>query len=587
MTIFDAFSLLGGVALLLYGVKLLGQGLEKKAGGKLKSLLAACTSTKFKGFLLGVGITALIQSSATTTVMVVGFVNSGILTLGQAIGIIMGANLGTSVTSWIMSLIGVESDVFWVQFLKPQSFTPLIAFAAIILLLVFKKDAKKADTASILFGLAFLMYGMQNITAAVSGLKDVPEFTELMGMFSNPLLGVLAGAVITAIIQSSAASVGILQAVSLNGQLTYSSAVPIIMGQNIGTCVTAMLSSLGANKNAKRAAFIHLSFNTIGTLVWLTIYCIINAALSPAISNEAVTPLGIAICHSTFNILTIVTLAPFNKLLEKLACTVIRDGTDKGEFALLDDRLLSTPSVAIERSRSVAIKMAHEAISSLELSFEILFDYNEKKAKKVRDLEESVDMYEDSLGTYLVKITDQNITEQGSHEVTQLLHTIGDFERLSDHAVNIVESAEEINDKELRFSDKAQKEIRVMVDAVREILDMSVTAFETNDLKMAVSVEPLESVVDYLKVQIKTAHIERLRKQECTMEMGFVLSDMLTNLERISDHCSNIAVCMIEVSHHSFDMHEYLNHLKRESSLEYDKLYEFYKSKYSIEALEA
>ncbi len=587
MTIFDVFSLLGGVALLLYGVKLLGQGLEKKAGGKLKSLLAACTSTKFKGFLLGVGITALIQSSATTTVMVVGFVNSGILTLGQAIGIIMGANLGTSVTSWIMSLIGVDSDVMWVQFLKPQSFTPLIAFAAIILLLMFKKDAKKADTASILFGLAFLMYGMQNITAAVSGLKDVPEFAQLMGMFSNPLLGVLAGAVITAIIQSSAASVGILQAISLNGQLTYSSAIPIIMGQNIGTCVTAMLSSLGANKNAKRAAFIHLSFNTIGTLVWLTIYSILNAVLRPAISDEAVTPLGIAICHSAFNVLTIVTLAPFNKLLEKLACAVIKEGSDKGEFALLDERLLSTPSVAIERSRTVAISMAHEAVRSLELSFEILFDYNEKKAKKVRELEDSVDKYEDSLGTYLVKITDHNITEQGSQEVTKLLHTIGDLERLSDHAVNIVESAEEINDKELHFSDKAQKEIRVMLDAVTEILHLSVSAFETNDLKKAVSVEPLESVVDLLKVQIKTAHIERLRKQECTMEMGFVLSDMLTNLERISDHCSNIAVCMIEVSHHSFEMHEYISTLKRDSSIEYDKLYEFYENKYSIESIEA
>jgi len=587
MDIFDVFSLLGGVALLLYGVKLMGQGLEKKAGGKLKTLLAACTSTKFKGFLLGVGITALIQSSATTTVMVVGFVNSGILTLGQAIGIIMGANLGTSVTSWIMSLIGVDSDAMWVQFLKPQSFTPLIAFAAIILLLVFKKDAKKADTASILFGLAFLMYGMQNITVAVAGLKDVPEFAEIMGMFSNPVLGVLAGAIITAIIQSSAASVGILQAISLNGQLTYASAIPIIMGQNIGTCVTAMLSSLGANKNAKRAAFIHLSFNSIGTIVWLTIYCILNAILQPAISNEAVSPLGIAICHSAFNVLTIITLAPFNKLLEKLACTVIREGSDKGEFALLDERLLSTPSIAIERSRTVAVNMAHEAIKSLELSFEILFNYNEKKAKKVRELEESVDMYEDSLGTYLVKITDQNNTEQGSHEVTKLLHMIGDFERLSDHAVNIVESAEEINDKELHFSEKAQKEIKVMVDAVREILDMSVSAFETNDLKKAVSVEPLESVVDYLKVQIKTAHIERLRKQECTMEMGFVLSDMLTNLERISDHCSNIAVCMIEVSQNSFDMHDYINNLKRENNLEYDKLYESFKKKYSIEAIEA
>ena len=586
MDIFDAFSLLGGVAVLLYGVRLMGQGLEKKAGGKLKTMLATLTSTKFKGFLLGVIITALIQSSATTTVMVVGFVNSGILTLGQAIGIIMGANLGTSVTSWIMSLIGVDSDVMWVQFLKPQTFTPLLAFAAILILIIFKKDSKKADTASILFGLAFLMYGMQFITSAVSGLKDVPEFAQLMGMFSNPLLGVIAGAVITAVIQSSAASVGILQALSLNGQLTYASAVPIIMGQNIGTCVTAMLSSLGANKNAKRAAFVHLSFNTIGTLVWLTIYCIVNAALSPAISDTAINPLGIAVCHSTFNVLTILTLAPFNRQLEKLACFVIREGSDKGEFALLDDRFLSTPSIAIERARTVAVNMAHESVKSLNVAFDILFDYNEKKAKKVRELEDSVDMYEDSLGTYLVKISNQNTSEADSHEVSKLLHMIGDFERLSDHAVNIVESAEEIHDKELKFTEGTINEIKVMVEAVREILNMSVSAFEENDLEKAVSVEPLESVVDRLKVQIKSAHVERLRTKECTIEMGFVVSDMRTDLERISDHCSNIAVCLIEVAHDSFDMHEYINNVKAEKTKEYKKEYEFYLNKYSLKLSE-
>ncbi|MBP5604700.1 MAG: Na/Pi cotransporter family protein, partial [Ruminiclostridium sp.] len=377
MDIFDVFSLLGGLAMLLYGVKLMGQGLEKKAGGKLKSLLAAATSTKFKGFILGVIITAVIQSSATTTVMVVGFVNSGILTLGQAIGIIMGANLGTSVTSWIMSLIGVKSDVFWIQFLNPRTFAPIIAFIAIILLLAFKKDSRKTDTSSILFGLAFLMYGMQIITQAVSGLKDIPEFTELMGMFSNPVLGVLAGAVITAVIQSSTASVGILQAVSLNGQVTYASAIPIIMGQNIGTCVTAMLSSLGTNKNAKRTAFIHLSFNTIGTLLWLTIYSILNSRLRPAFSDAAVSPLGIALGHTTFNILTILSLAPFNRQLEKLACLVIRDGSDKGEFALLDDRLLSTPSIAIDRSRTVTVNMANESKRSLEKAFELLRGFDE------------------------------------------------------------------------------------------------------------------------------------------------------------------------------------------------------------------
>ncbi len=582
MDIFDMFSLLGGVAVLLYGVKLMGQGLEKKAGGKLKTLLAAATSTKLKGFLLGIVITAIIQSSATTTVMVVGFVNSGILSLGQAIGIIMGANLGTSVTSWIMSLIGVESDNIWVQFLRPQSFTPLIALAAIIILLVFKKDSKKTDTATILFGLAFLMYGMQFITSAVSGLSEVQWFTDLMGMFSNPILGVLAGAVITAVIQSSAASVGILQALSLNGTLHYSSAIPIIMGQNIGTCVTAMISSLGANKNAKRAAFIHLSFNAIGTIVWLTIYSLINLIFKPAISDAVVTPLGIAICHSAFNVLTIITLAPFNKLLEKLACAVIREGTDKGEFALLDDRLITTPPIAIERSRTVTVSMAHEAVRSLDIAFDLLFDYNEKQAQKVRDLEEEVDTYEDSLGTYLVKISNQDTSESDSHEVSKLLHMLSDFERLSDHAVNIVESAEEIHDKELRFSEDAIREIKIMIAAVKEILEMSVSAFEENDLHKAVGVEPLEQVVDWLKVQIKSAHIERLRKQECTIEMGFVLSDLLTNLERISDHCSNIAVCMIEIAHDSFDMHEYINNLKSEKTNEYKKDYEFYKKKYAI-----
>ena len=582
MDIFDMFSLLGGVAVLLYGVKLMGQGLEKKAGGKLKTLLAAATSTKLKGFLLGIVITAIIQSSATTTVMVVGFVNSGILSLGQAIGIIMGANLGTSVTSWIMSLIGVESDNIWVQFLRPQSFTPLIALAAIIILLVFKKDSKKTDTATILFGLAFLMYGMQFITSAVSGLSEVQWFRDLMGMFSNPILGVLAGAVITAVIQSSAASVGILQALSLNGTLHYSSAIPIIMGQNIGTCVTAMISSLGANKNAKRAAFIHLSFNAIGTIVWLTIYSLINLIFKPAISDAVVTPLGIAICHSAFNVLTIITLAPFNKLLEKLACAVIREGTDKGEFALLDDRLITTPPIAIERSRTVTVSMAHEAVRSLDIAFDLLFDYNEKQAQKVRDLEEEVDTYEDSLGTYLVKISNQDTSESDSHEVSKLLHMLSDFERLSDHAVNIVESAEEIHDKELRFSEDAIREIKIMIAAVKEILEMSVSAFEENDLHKAVGVEPLEQVVDWLKVQIKSAHIERLRKQECTIEMGFVLSDLLTNLERISDHCSNIAVCMIEIAHDSFDMHEYINNLKSEKTNEYKKDYEFYKKKYAI-----
>lgn len=584
---FNILGLLGGLALFLYGMNLMGEALEKKAGGKLKNILATFTSNKFKGFLLGLAVTAVIQSSSATTVMVVGFVNSGLMTLGQAVGVIMGANLGTSVTSWLLSLIGVEGDVFWIQLLKPDTFVPVIAFIAIILLTVFKKNSKKLDTATIFIGFAILMYGMDIMSSSVAFLKDVPEFTNLLVLFSNPFLGVLAGAVLTAIIQSSSASVGILQALSLNGQLTYASAIPIIMGQNIGTCITALISSLGANKNAKRAAAVHLCFNVLGTVIWLIIYSIVGALIEIPFSGFAIDPLGIAIVHTAFNILTIVTLAPFTKLMEKLACIIIPEGKGKQDevFALLDERLLSTPTIAIDRSRAVAVKMAQLSVKAMKESLDNLFTCNDKICEKIREYEDKVDKYEDSLGTYLVRVSSKNMSEDDSHEVSKLLHIIGDFERISDHAVNIIESAEEIKDKGLAFSDDAIAELKVMIGAVTETLDLSLAAFENNDLKKAVAVEPLEQVVDTLKMQLKSSHVGRLRKNECTIEMGFVLSDLLTNLERVSDHCSNVAVCLIEIAHDSFDMHDYVQKLKMEHREQFDISVEQFCEKYSIKAL--
>lgn len=588
MNIFNVLQLLGGLALFLYGMNLMGEALEKKAGGKLKTILASFTSNPFKGFLLGLAVTAVIQSSSATTVMVVGFVNSGIMTLHQAIGVIMGANLGTSVTSWLLSLSGIEGDAFWIQLLKPDSFTPVFAFIAIIIIMFFKNSSKKLDTASILIGFAILMYGMNFMSDAVSGLKDIPQFAELLLLFSNPILGVLAGAVLTAVIQSSSASVGILQALSLTGTVSFSSAIPIIMGQNIGTCVTALISSFGANKNAKRAAVVHLCFNTIGTVFWLAVYWAVTAIFSiEYFDKNFVDPLSIAILHTAFNILSILIQAPFIKYIEKLACVIVRDGKSEGDedFALLDDRLLSTPTIAIERSRMVAVKMAETSVKTLKHSFELLFDYNEKGALAVRAGEDKTDKYEDSLGTYLVKVSSKNMSEADSHEVSKLLHMIGDFERIGDHAVNIIESADEIKNKGLEFSPDAKKEIGVMIDAVKEILDLSLCAFRDNDLTKAYSVEPLEQVVDTLKLQLKSSHVNRLRKNECTIEMGFVHSDLLTNLERVSDHCSNIAACMIEIAHNSLDMHEYISSLNENHSDIYNERFTFYSEKYLLKEL--
>lgn len=583
MDIFDILSLLGGLALFLYGMNNMGAALEKKAGGKLKNILGSFTSNQFRGFLLGLAVTAVIQSSSATTVMVVGFVNSGIITLHQAVGVIMGANVGTSVTSWVLSLTGVEGDSFWIQLLKPSSFTPVFAFAAILMMMLFKNNSRKKDTAMILMSFAVLMYGMELMSGAVSGLKEIPEFTDILIIFSNPILGVLAGTFITAVIQSSSASVGILQALSLTGKIAGGTAVPIIMGQNIGTCITAMISSISANKNAKRAAVIHLSINVIGTIFWLSVYCIVTSMVDVPFVREAMSPLGIAIIHTTFSLLKIGIQIPFTGILEKLSCLIVRDGKEKDEdFVLLDERLFSTPSIAIERSRNIAVKMAETAVKALKRSFTLLFDYSEKGAAAVREGEDKTDKYEDSLGTFLVRLSSNSMSESDSHEVSKLLHMIGDFERIGDHAVNIAESADEIHEKGLSFTMEAQREITVMINAVSEILDLSLDAFRNNDLEKAYRVEPLEQTVDTLKLQLKSSHVNRLRKQECTIEMGFVLSDLLTNLERVSDHCSNIAACMIEIAHDSFEMHEYIQNLNAQHNKLYKERCRYYLDKYSL-----
>lgn len=584
MDIFDIFGLLGGLALFLYGMDMMGKALERKAGSKLKTILGNFTSNQFKGFLLGLAVTAVIQSSSATTVMVVGFVNSGIMTLRQSIGIIMGANLGTSVTAWLLSLTGIEGDVFWVQLFKPSTFTPVIAFVAIMVLMFFKNNSKKQDTATIFIGFAILMYGMEFMSDAVAGLKDVPEFTEILLLFNNPLLGVLAGAVLTAIIQSSSASVGILQALSITGRVTFGASIPIILGQHIGTCITAIISSFGANKNAKRAAVIHLSFNIIGTAICLILFCLITSFTNLIPVNDAVNPFAIAVIHSSTALISIIIQFPFAKNLETIAKIIIPDGKDgkDEDFSLLDERLLSTPTIAIERSRTVTVKMAQTAVKTMKKSFDLLFDYSEKGALAVREGEDKTDKYEDCLGTYLVHVSSRSMSESDSHEVSKLLHMIGDFERIGDHAVNISESAGEVADKGLSFSPEAKKELKVMINAVSEILDLSLTAFVNDDLAKAYEVEPLEQVVDALKLQLKSSHVNRLRKNECTIEMGFILSDLLTNLERVSDHCSNIAACMIEVAHNSLDMHEYIQSLTQQHNEQYNQKFEYYLGKYSL-----
>ena len=582
MDIFNVLTMIGGLSLFLFGMNLMGQALERRAGDKLRSLLDRMTSGVFAGFLTGLCITAIIQSSSATTVMVVGFVNSGLMTLRQAINVIMGANVGTTVTAWLLSLSGIDSGNLWVQLLKPSSFTPVLALIGIINYM-FCRSSKKKDTGMILLGFATLMFGMETMSGAVAGLKDVPAFTNLFIAFKNPVLGVLAGAILTAVIQSSSASVGILQALAVTGSVSYAAAIPIIMGQNIGTTVTAMISSIGTNKNAKRAAVVHLLFNVIGVVVLLTVFCIVRAVFAPALLNEPATMYGIAVAHSAFNLLCTAILLPAGGLLEKLAKRIVPDDAQaQGEKTVeLDERLLATPSLALSRSRAVACEMADCAVRALNNSLTALTANTPELAQSIRNDEERCDHYEDILGTYLVKLSARKMGRAESEESTELLKTIGDFERISDHAVNILTSAEEMTRKGLTFSASAKNELATVTAAIREILSLSLKAFERHDTAIASQVEPLEQVIDALKEQMRTRHILRMQQGQCSIEAGFVLSDLLTDLERTSDHCSNIAGCIIDASRHNLNLHETLREAKSADS-GFQSAFHTYAEKYQL-----
>ena len=581
MDFFDLLTMVGGLALFLYGMDVMGDGLAKTSGGKLEQILEKLTSTPIKAVLLGAGVTAVIQSSSATTVMVVGFVNSGIMKLSQAVGIIMGANVGTTITSWILSLTGIESENFFIQLLKPSSFAPILALIGIFMMML-TKDSKKKDIASIMLGFAVLMFGMETMSEAVKPLADVPEFTNILMIFTNPILGMLAGLVLTAVIQSSSASVGILQALCATGSMSFGIALPIIMGQNIGTCVTAMISSIGAKKNAKRAALIHLYFNIIGTVLFMVAFYAINSFVHFDFLNDAATPMGIAVIHSTFNIAATLVLLPFGKVLVKLATLTIPETEDEkveeipDATKLLDTRFLEKPAFAVAQCKNVGIEMAKLAQRSLEYAIDSITDYDQKKVKDVFRLEDMIDHYEDELGTYLMKLSGKPLSDEDNHTVSNLFHCMGDFERISDHALNLAETAMEMQAKEETFSEKAKGE------AVKEIMDLSVEAYKSGSMALAERVEPLEEVIDDLNVKIKNHHVKRLRKGKCTIELGLSLSDILTNYERVADHCSNIAVCLIQVEEDGFETHEYLNEVKQKDNKDFQNLYQMYYNKYQI-----
>ncbi len=586
MDIFDVLTMIGGLALFLYGMDTMGAGLSKLSGGRLEKVLEKLTANPLSAVLLGAGVTAVIQSSSATTVMVVGFVNSGIMKLSQAVGIIMGANIGTTITSWILGLSGLEGDSIFIQLLKPTSFSPILALIGVCFIM-FSKREKKHDIGSILIGFGILMFGMETMSGAVKPLANEPGFTNILLMFSNPVLGVIVGALLTAVIQSSSASVGILQALCLTGAVKFSTAIPTIMGQNIGTCVTAILSCIGASKNAKRTALVHLYFNIIGSVLFLILFYTLNIFVDFPFLEESATAFGIAAVHTIFNLFATAVLLQFGKKLEKLAyVTIPETEEEKGEvfsdFSLLDDRFLDTPSYAVEQCRNVAVKMALLAKEGLFMAIDLISAYDEKKAERVMELEDTVDQYEDELGTYLVKVSSKDLSERDSRTISILLHSIGDFERLSDHSVNIVEAVRKMAEKEMEFSNKAKKELAVFVDAIREIVDKSVVVFENEDADLAKTIEPLEEVIDVINEELKKRHIKRLRKGKCTIELGFVLSDITTNFERVADHCSNIAVCLLQINEDSFETHEYLDMVKRNDNTGFKQMYQSYLTKYEL-----
>ena len=571
MSIFNVFSLFGGLALFLFGMDTMGKALEKQAGGQLQKILSRLTDNPLKGFALGLIVTAIIQSSSATTVMVVGFVNSGIMQLHQAIGIIMGSNVGTTVTSWLLSLSGLEGDTLLIQMLKPSSFSPLLAFLGILLYMC--RSERKKGVGTIFIGFAILMTGMSAMSAAVEPLENEPWFTNLFVQFSNPILGVLAGTILTAVIQSSSASVGILQALSSTGVITYGSALPIIMGQNIGTCATALISSVGTNKNARRAAMVHLYFNIIGVTIFLIGFYSLNSILHFSFVSDIIEPWGIAVVHSTFNLCTTIILLPFANVLEKLAILTIPDDAKEEKFVLLDERLLNTPAVAAERARSATSDMAELARVGVLQAMSLTHNWNEELARKVADAEKKVDKYEDAIGTYLVKLSSHELSHEDSKQVNTLLHTISDFERISDYSVSILESAREIHEKTIAFSQDAREELQVLEDVVQDLLNRATEAFRKDDLHLAGKVEPMETVVNELVRAIKSRHIARLQAGSCSIEYGFVLDDLLTSYSRVCDHCSNVAVAQIEVAQDSFDTHAYLKDLRHGNAAEESEVF--------------
>ena len=580
MDLFDVLEMIGGLCLFLFGMNVMGESLERAAGSSLRNLLGKLTSNRMLGFLTGLAVTSVIQSSSATTVMVVGFVNSGLLTLSQAINVIMGANVGTTVTAWILSLGGISGDSLFLQLLKPTSFTPVLALIGVVYYM-FLKDGRKKDVGMILLGFAVLMFGMDTMSSAVTGLKDEKWFTDLFLLFTNPILGVLAGAVVTGVIQSSSASVGILQALSATGAITHAAAIPIIMGQNIGTCVTALLSSVGTNKNARRAAIVHLMFNIIGTLIGLVLFMAVQAIFDPAILYESTDYLGISICHTGFNVLCTALLLPSGSLLEKLVCRLVPETAGSDRVVELDERLLATPPIALDRCRVLTGEMADIAAQTLRDSVRLLSEYSSEAAGIVRDGEERTDHYEDILSTYLVKLSALAISEDDSSEAAMLLKAIGDLERIGDHALNLAESAEELHGKKLSLSDAARRELDVLIGAVDEIVELSFRAFRENDLELAWQVEPLEQVIDDLKEKLRVQHILRLQQGNCGIETGFVWSDLLTALERIGDHCSNIAGCVIDLAHRDRNTHEALRSARIENQ-NFGSQYHAYAKKYSL-----
>jgi len=580
--IFDILLLIGGLALFLFGMNIMGEALERRAGNGLKNILGKMTTNKLLGFLTGLGVTAIIQSSSATTVMVVGFVNSGLMTLGQAINVIMGANVGTTITAWVLSLSGISSGNLFVRLLKPTAFTPVLALIGIIFY-IFTKSQKKKDTGTILLGFATLMFGMETMSNSVAFLEEIEGFRQLFIRFQNPILGLLAGAFLTAVLQSSSASVGILQALaSSTSSITYGSAIPIIMGQNIGTCLTALISSVGTNKNARRAAFVHLSFNVIGSAILLTAFSVIKYTIAPVILYEQVGVLGIPLCHTAFNIFSTVIMFPMGAFLEKLAHKAIPDSKETEKVSLLDERLLSTPTLALERCRALTQAMAHICYQAVLVSIDALKNgYTEKSFKTVKAYENKTDRYEDELGTYLVKFSSHAVGEHESAEAAMLLRVIGDYERIADHSINLIESAEELTRKGIHLSESAEKELSVVYGAVEEILSHAVTSFIENNFDAASHVEPLEEVIDRLKREIRARHIARLQSGSCTIEAGFILSDLLTNLERISDHCSNIALSILDAKKNHLNLHETTRTIRAEDS-DFLIQKEHYVKKYSL-----